>query len=141
MLYDLLLGYTLPQRFWFRQNTPAKNSSNHDAFVDIFDDWVTITGHVVLKEMRLYLPTNQKDGFNLSYKDTETSLVTEYFNIHPMLASNYVKVETFLNPEEYIQIKGGALVHFDSDLYYTSEISGYDPSGYNTTQLKLIKKT
>ena len=58
-----------------------------------------------------------------------------------MLASNYVNVEVFLNPIEYIQIKGGALVNFDSDLYYTSEISGYDPSGANPTKLKLIKKT
>jgi hypothetical protein len=57
-----------------------------------------------------------------------------------MLSSNYVKIDVHLNPDEYNSIKGGALVHFDSDLYYTSEISGYDPSGNNTTTLKLIKK-
>lgn len=137
-------GYGLPQRFWFRQTTPVQtmvNSQYKPLWIPIQDDCYESEGRIIPRKVRMYLPTNQKDGFNLSYKDTETSLVTEYFNIHPMLDSNYVKVETFLNPEEYIQIKGGALVHFDSDLYYTSEISGYDPSGYNTTQLKLIKKT
>ena len=57
-----------------------------------------------------------------------------------MLSSNYVKIDVNLNPDEYNAIKGGALVHFDSDLYYTSEIQGYDASGRNPTTLKLIKK-
>ena len=57
-----------------------------------------------------------------------------------MLSSNYVKIDVNLNPDEYNAIKGGALVHFDSDLYYTSEISGYDPTSMNPTTLKLIKR-
>ena len=43
--------------------------------------------------------------------------------------------------EEYKAIKGGAKIRYDNDLYYVSEIEGYDPSGYNLTSLKLIKKT
>lgn len=132
-------GYTLPQRFWFRQF----NSEGYR--IRLTDDWAfsatSFSSSWRIRQVDIYLPTNQQDGINLSYKDTETSLVTEYFNIYPMLSSNYVNVETFLNPIEYIQIKGGALVNFDSDLYYTSEISGYDPSGANPTKLKLIKKT
>ena len=77
---------------------------------------------------------------NLSYKDTEKSLVTEYFNIHPMLSSNYVNVDTYLTPEEYLDIKNGALVRYNNDLHYTSEIKGYDCTGRNKTTLKLIKK-
>jgi hypothetical protein len=49
-------------------------------------------------------------------------------------------VEAYLTPEEYESIKGGALIKFDSDIYYVSEISGYDCSGHNPTTLKLIKK-
>ena len=63
-----------------------------------------------------------------------------YFNITPYLASNYVKVDVYLTPEEYKMIKNGALVHFDSDLYIPVEISGYDPSGSNPTELKMMKK-
>lgn len=134
-------GYNLPQRFWFRNTTPLSLDAGY--FLLLEDDWEksTTPGVDTIKHgVAIYTPKNMENGMNLSYKDSETSLVTEYFNIYPMLASNYVNIETFLNPMEYIQIKGGALVHFDSDLYYTSEISGYDPSGNNPTSLKLIKK-
>lgn len=131
-------GYQLAQRFWFR--TFSALTQDNDKL------WVSITNNPTNGSSTnywayLYAPTNQMDGFNLSNKDTEKSIVTEWFNIYPMLSSNYVTLETFLNPIEYLQIKGGCLVHFDDDLYYTSEISGYDPTGTNPTKLKLIKKT
>lgn len=133
-------GYTLAQRFWFRNTEPIGDTNKY--YLEVLNDWEIISStNIRTKYVNIYVPKNQLDGINLSYKDTETSLVTEYFNIYPMLASNYVNVEIFLNPIEYIQIKGGALVNFDSDLYYTSEISGYDPSGANPTKLKLIKRT
>lgn len=118
-------GYSLAQRFWFREQ-PSQ-------------EYVWLSDHMH-EQVFLSYPTNQWEGFNLSYKDSEKSIVTEYFNISPMLASNYVKVDVYLTPKDYNSIKGGALVHFDSDLYYVSEISGYDPTGTNTTTLKLIKK-
>lgn len=118
-------GYSLTQRFWYRDQ--------------VSQEYVWLSDHMH-EQVFLTYPMNQWKGFNLSYKDTEKSIVTEYFNISPMLNSNYVKIDVHLNPDEYNAIKGGALVHFDSDLYYTSEISGYDPSGNNTTTLKLIKK-
>lgn len=118
-------GYSLSQRFWYRQ--PRANE-----FVNLTD----IANSLVY----LCYPTNVYEDFNLSYKDTEKSIVTEYFNVSPMLASNYVTIDVHITPLEYNDIKRGALVHFDSDLYYTSEISGFDPSGKNPTKLKLIKK-
>ena len=136
-------GYNLPQRFWFRTNQILGYPNPSYAgltTVSMKDDWYYENGNFYYLGVNLYVPINQKDGLNLSYKDNETSLVTEYFNIHPMLASNYVNVDVYLNPQEYINIKNGSLVNFDSDLYYTSEISGYDPSGNNPTALKLIKK-
>ena len=118
-------GYSLTQRFWYRDQ--------------VSQEYVWLSDHMH-EQVFLTYPMNQWDRFNLSYKDTEQSIVTEYFNISPLLASNYVKIDVHITPIEYNDIKGGALVHFDSDLYYTSEISGYDPTGSNPTTLKLIKK-
>jgi len=142
-------GYQLPQRFWFRTFEPLKDSNNNNQQAQLEDDWdgnlhhnmVIISHFDYFYPIDIYAPSNVYNGVNLSYKDSETSLLTNYFNIYPMLSSNYVTVEAFINPTEYIQLKGGALVHYDSDLYYTSEISGFDPSGGNTTKLKLIKRT
>lgn len=118
-------GYSFTQRFWFRQ-APS-------------NEYVVLADHQH-EQVYLSYPTNSHDGFHLSYKDTEKSIVSEYFNVAPMLASNYVKIDVNITPEEYQQIKGGALIHYDSDLYYTSEIQGYDCTGNNPTTLKLIKK-
>lgn len=118
-------GYSFAQRFWFRQ---APSS-----------EYVVLADHQH-EQVYLTYPINSYDGFHLSYKDTEKSIVSEYFNVAPMLSSNYVKIDVNITPEEYQQIKGGALIHYDNDLYYTSEISGYDPTGGNSTTLKLIKK-
>lgn len=118
-------GYSLTQRFWFREQ-PSQ-------------EYVWLSDHMHEKVYLTY-PTNSLNRFNLSYKDTEMSIVTEYFNISPMLSSNYVKIDVHITPDEYKEIKGGALVHYDSDLYYCGQINGYDPQGGNTTELKLIKK-
>lgn len=123
-------GYGLSQRFWIKPNAT--------------NQWVW-TRTYPPEQIWIYLPvnlyTNYRDVyFNLSYKDTENSILTNFFNINAYLASNYVEVDVYLSPDEYNRIKNGSLVHFDSDLYYPVEISGYDPSGYNPTTLKLMKK-
>ena len=118
-------GYSFSQRFWYRQQP-----SNEYVFLS----------DSMHEQVNLVYPTNSYDGFHLSYKDFEKSIVSEYFNVSPMLSSNYVTLDAYISPQEFLQLKGGALCHFDSDLYYTSEISGFDPSGSNPTTLKLIKK-
>lgn len=129
-------GFNLPQRFWFRSNMSIGRTVKlqNDYYINQYNNAITP------REVYLFDTKNQKNSVNLSYKATETSLVTEFFNIHPMLSSNYVTVDVYLNPEEYQQIKDGAMVKFDSDLYYVSEIQGYDATGNNPTTLKLIKK-
>lgn len=122
-------GYSFAQRFWYRQ-TPSTDY--------VWLDSVLSNG--THETVYLMYPKNYINDFNLSYKDNEKSIVTEYFNIHPMLSSNYVKVEAYLTPQEYQDLKNGALIKYDSDLYYISEISGYDASGNNLTTLKMIKK-
>jgi len=123
-------GYGLSQRFWFRPNQT-------NAYV-----W---TETYPRERVTIYEPinlwTNYRDIYlNLSYKTTEPSLLNNFFNITPYLASNYVQVDVYLSPEEYKSIKNGAMVHFDSDLYIPVSISGYDCTGNNPTELKMIKK-
>ena len=123
-------GYGLSQRFWFR---PEPTNS----YV-----W---TRTYPVERIWLYEPknlwTNYRDVYlNLSYKTNEMSLLKQYFNITPYLASNYVTVDVYLTPEEYKSIKNGCLVKFDSDLYIPVKIDGYDPTGANTTELKMMKK-
>lgn len=119
-------GYGLTQRFWFRPTST-------NAFV-----W---TESQPKQRITIYTPKNVYDNINLSYKTSEKSLLTKYFDISSNLASNYVEVEVYLTPIEYNRLKNGAMVRFDSDLYYVVSIDGYDPSGYNATALKLIKRT
>lgn len=123
-------GYGLAQRFWFKPKAT--------------NQWVW-TRTYPPEQVWIYEPTNLYTNyrdvyFYLSYKDTEDSILTNFFNINAYLASNYVEIEVYLSAEEYNRIKNGSLVHFDSDLYLPVEISGYDPSGYNPTTLKLMKK-
>lgn len=122
-------GYGLAQRFWFRPK--------------VTNAYVWTRTHPVEK-VQIYEPSNVwTDGteyLNLSYKTTEPSLLSKYFNITPYLSSNYVTVEAYLSAEEYKLIKNGCPIHFDNDIYYPVEISGYDPSGHNSTEIKMIKK-
>jgi hypothetical protein len=123
-------GYGLSQRFWFKPR-------NSGCYV-----WTRTypTEQVFLYEPSNLLTNYQDLYFNLSYKVTERSLLTEYFSINAYLASNYVNIDVYLSADEYNMLKNGAMAHFDSDLYYVCSIEGYDPSGYNPTTLKLMKK-
>ena len=122
-------GYSFTQRFWYRDQISQNYVWLSSVKADGSKEFINLT-----------YPMNSWMNFNLSYKDTEQSIATEYFNIKPLLSSNFVTVDVYLNPREYRDIKNGALVHFASDLYYVSEVSGFDACGYNKTKLKLIKK-
>ena len=124
-------GFGQPQRFWFRGRDTGK-------FV--------YSTSLPKERMNLILPTNiwnnSKDPvLNLSYKNDERSILTEYFNIVPSLESNYINVDVYLTPQEYNMIKNGAYVNVDSDLYVVCEVDGFDPTGGNKTSLKLMKKS
>ena len=123
-------GYGLTQRFWFR----PRNSGTY-----VYTRTYPVENVQLYEPLNLY--TNYRDVYlNLSYKTTEPSLLSEYFNITPYLSSNYVIIDVYLNPEEYKAIKNGCAVAFDSDVYLPVEINGYDASGQNPTELKLLKK-
>lgn len=122
-------GYSLKQRFWFR---PKRNPY---AYV-MLDSYPS-------ERVDLYIPSNSLtingNILNLSYKTTENSLL-KYFNFIPYISSNYVKVNAHITPDEYNDIKNGAMIHFDSDLYLPSEITGFDPTNENETEITLIAK-
>lgn len=117
-------GYSLNQRFWFRQ--------------PISDEYVW-TADVNHDKVFLTYPINSSNNFNLSYKNTEKSILTDFFNCTPLLSSNFVNLDTYITSQEYINLRAGANVKFDSDLYMLSEIEGYEPSTGDVS-LKLVKK-
>lgn len=117
-------GYGLSQRLWFRQ--------------PVTTDYVT-TASYPNENIYLSLPTNKYQGINLSYKDTERSLLQSYFNLAPTISSNMLSLNVRLTPKEYFEAKNGAMINMDKDIYYVSEIVGYNPST-GDCQLKIIKK-
>lgn len=117
-------GYGLTQRMWFRQ--PITNDSVN-------------TASLPTEAIYLSLPTNTYQGVNLSYKGSENSLLSNYFNLVPTVEANMLNLSVRLTPKEYYEAKNGAMIHMDADLYIVSEVVGYNPSS-GDCELKLIKK-
>ena len=117
-------GLSLKQRMWYRQPM-----SGYEPLEMWNKEKVDIT-----------VPAGEKDGKTLDFYQNKGSLLDTYFNIEPMLESNFTTVQCYISPEEYIRLKNNSQVVLDNDIYFVSEISGFDPSGSNMTTLKLIKK-
>lgn len=118
-------GYSLTPRFWFKPDATGLSV------------W---TRTYPAEELFIYTPKNVLEGLNLSYKDTENSLLSRYFKPQAYLSSNIIDFEAYLSSDEYNLIRNGATVHVDKDEYIPLELSGYDPSGQNPTELKLMKR-
>ena len=118
-------GYGLTQRFWFKPDVT---------------DLSVWTRTYPAEEMFISTPKNVLEGLNLSYKDTENSLLQRYFNPQAYLSSNIIDFEAYLSSDEYNLIKNGAYVKVDKDLYIPLEASGYSPSGNDLTTLRLMKR-
>jgi hypothetical protein len=118
-------GYSLTQRFWYRNFTP----SGHNVKISTYP----------IEYADVYTTTNLYNGVNLSYKSTEHSLLNEFFNVKANVRSNYAEAETWLTAEEYNMLKNGANVRYDKDVYRCVSITGYDPSHRNKSKLKLLK--
>ena len=117
-------GYGLAQRMWFRPT-----NTNRFVWTDTYPQ----------QRVNIYVPDNVYNDFNLSYKTEEKSLL-DYFNITPFISSNYVNVDAYLSADEYKFLKNGGNIRFDSDIYYPVSLSGFDPTGVNETDIKMIKK-
>ena len=117
-------GYSLTPCFWFKPD-----ATNLSIWTRTFP----------AEELTIYTPVNVFNGVNLSYKDTESSLLQKYFNPTAWLSSNIIELETYLSSDEYNLIRNGSLVHVDKDAYLPLEISGYSPTGDDLTTLRLMK--
>lgn len=115
-------GLSLKQRLWFRDQTTQETLMLWNG------DEVAIT-----------IPSETYSGYVMNYKNETGSMIDKFFNITPMMDSNFAIVDAYITPFEYIMLKNGAMVKIDNDLYVVSEIQGYDCTGNNLTNLKLIK--
>ena len=116
-------GLSLKQRLWFRDQHTQETLEMWNG-----------------QEARVTIPVPEYNGCTLNFRNQKGSLLDNYFNVTPRTDSNYLTVECYLTPTEYIMLKNGSFCKFDDDLYLVSEIVGYDPSGTNKTELRLIKK-
>ena len=115
-------GLSLKQRLWFREQPKQLKFRMWNG------DDVDIT-----------LPSDTYSDYVMNYKQEVGSMVDKYFNILPMVDSNFLIVEVYITPFEYYQFKNGCMAKIDNDLYIVSEIQGFDPAMTNLTTLKLIK--
>lgn len=118
-------GYGLPMRLWSK---PSKT----DAYV-----WLD---SYPAEKVDIYTVGNMVNGLNLSYKNTEKSILTEYFSIYPNTSTNYLTVELYLSSNDYIMLTNGGRVRIDSDIYYVTEIEHFSLEGDDKTVLKLLKR-
>lgn len=125
-------GLSLKQRMWFRQKPYTMNDYGglSTAFqVPMWDG----------TSMDVTIPVNEKDGLALDYYDKPGSLLRRYFNISASLAGNQVKAEVYLSPQEYKALRDGADVIIGGALHKVCIIEGFDPTGYNKTELTLLR--
>ncbi len=85
--------------------------------------------------------SNELPGLSvLNYKNTQYSILDNYFTLLIDADSHFTEVEGFLTPDQYEALKGNMWVMYNRDLYYIAELQGYDPAGRNKTKIKLIRK-
>jgi hypothetical protein len=76
----------------------------------------------------------------LNYKNVPKTILSEYFTLLIDGASHYTNIKAFLSPRMYAELDGSRFVRFNGDIYFSAELSGYDPHGRNQTIIKLIRK-
>lgn len=92
------------------------------------------------RKVKVKLVSNSIEGCELAYREEGETLLSNFFNIFYSTDSNYIKFEVYLTSEEYLQIKNGANILIDDDVYIPIELNGYDCSGNNTTVITAMKK-
>lgn len=118
-------GLSFNRRYWF----PS----------DLTDTELSLCNNAN-RQVKVKLVSNTTDGCELSYKESGKTLLTNYFNIFYDTDSNYIKFAAYLTSEEYIQIKNGANIVVDDDVYIPIQLNGYDCSGNNKTEITAMKK-
>lgn len=125
--YMLKDGYSLNPRFWFRTNYIADSANT------VYN----ISGET---DVNFYLPSNNYKEMELNYKDRQSNILSNFFNLSQSVESQYVEVECYLTAEEYFHLKNGANIIFDSDVYKVVEIGKYSVTRRNPATIKMMKK-
>lgn len=76
----------------------------------------------------------------LNYKNQPHTILDNYFTLLINGSSHYTEFNAYLTAAQYKQLDGSIFVKFNGDLYYLSEITGYDPTNRNKATLKLIRR-
>lgn len=129
-------GRSLSQRMFFKGELLDKYVPNRNYAV--YDD----NGNLKSCDeyLRICLATPYYKGEDvLKYTNEEHTLLSRYFNVVETVEGNYVTIEVYLTPKEYMMIKHGATVRFDNDRHVVCSITGFDPSGNNKTKIKMLK--
>lgn len=76
----------------------------------------------------------------LNYKNLPFTILDNYFTVLINGSSHYTELEGYLTAAMYAQLDGSLMAMFNGDLYFIAELGGYDPTGRNKTNIKLIRK-
>lgn len=76
----------------------------------------------------------------LNYKNQPYTILDNYFTVLINGSSHYTELEGYLTATMYAQLDGSLMAMFNGDLYFIAELGGYDPTGKNKTNIKLIRK-
>lgn len=91
--------------------------------------------------LQLAKVSNQIAGLSiLSYKNLPYTILDNYFTILINGSSHYTELEGRITAAMYAQLDGSIMAMFNGDLYFIAELGGYDPTGKNKTNIKLIRK-
>lgn len=91
--------------------------------------------------LQLAKVSNEIAGLSiLNYKNRPFTILENFFTVLVNGASHYTEVEGYLTAADYQTLDGSRLAMFNGDLYYAAELGGYDPTGRNKTNIKLIRK-
>lgn len=121
-------GYGMKRRYWFP--SPIKYPS-------------VVINNDQEQKVDIYSVMNERNGFQLSYhlpQQGKETILSKFFNIYYDADTNYVVFKAYITTQEYIDLKNGAYVRIDDDIYIVTEIKGFDPTGNNMTEIKAIKK-
>lgn len=80
-----------------------------------------------------------KNGFEISYKENKGTILKTFFTLLLNTSACYTTLTGRLEAIKYAAMDGVITAKWNGDLYTIAEITGYDPTGRNRTEIKLIK--
>ena len=121
----LAKGYDLGMRFFF--------------FADTLDE-DGISFEFAGEEIKLARMANVSGIAVIDYGKTQDSLLRYFFYTDLREKGHYTYIYARLEPAQYKELSASCSIGFNGDVYGLAGVTGYDPTGKNETELKLIKQ-